>query len=702
MKKHLFLNAWFITILCTSCIFAQSDLKHCGADELRITTLQQHPAIAKAVIKRDEELEKFTAQFVEKFYNKQVSTATYIIPVVFHVIHNYGNENISDAQIIDGLNILNKTFRKQLADTANIIPAFKPLHADCDIEFRLAKLDPNGNCTSGINRIASPLTTIGDHSVKSLIHWPPNKYLNIYIVAHAAGLAGHCVWPSDADTIPLWDGIVMQHNYVGSIGTSVSSIPLAHECGHYLNLHHIWGGNNVPGFYYYPVADPNKDCNIDDLVADTPPTIGWQTCNLSGASCGNTVDNVQNVMDYSYCNRMFTYGQKARMQACLNSPIAGRNNLWQPANLIATGVDTTFVPTLCKADFNSNKNVVCSNSNNTITFTNTSYNGVLTAVSWTFPGGTPTTSTLSNPIVSYSTPGIYDVTLKVIAGNDSIAITKQSYITVLENTGNAYPFTEDFETISTLQTNGWNSNSFDTINQWEITNDASYNGTKSVYLSNFNNPQSTKDELYSKMFNLSGSSGLGLSFKYAYANKDTSNTARLQVFISNNCNTSWLQRINLTGTTLETAPLTTTSFVPTDASQWKQAFTAIPGTYANSSFRFIFVFTSNGGNNIYIDDINLDINSGINNLSDINTTIQVFPNPANENVNVTFTLAEEKKIQIAILNLLGQTVYSTNKTSYSTGEHSVSLDIKSLPNGMYFVAVSDDTNTTQKTVVITK
>ncbi len=398
--------------------FAQESVKYCGADELRISILKQNPKIAQAVIKRDIELEKFTAQFVSEFYDNNTRSATYTIPVVFHVIHNYGVENISDAQILDGLDIVNKTFRKQLADTASIVAVFKPIHADCDIEFKLAQLDPDGNCTNGINRVASPLTLIGDHSVKSLIQWPTNKYLNVYIVSQAAGLAGHCVWPSDADTIPAWDGIVIGHNYVGSIGTSnyMQSVAFAHECGHYLNLQHIWGGNNVPGFYFYPCADINKDCTIDDLVDDTPPTIGWQSCNLSGASCGNTVDNVQNTMDYSYCNRMFTTGQKARMQACLNSPIAGRDNLWSPSNLTATGVLTS--PVLCEANFTSNKVVVCQNSSNIITFTNTSYNGIFTNTQWSFPGGNPATSTANSPVITYSTPGKYDVTLKVINGRD--------------------------------------------------------------------------------------------------------------------------------------------------------------------------------------------------------------------------------------------------------------------------------------------
>ncbi|MCE9538521.1 MAG: T9SS type A sorting domain-containing protein [Bacteroidetes bacterium] len=616
------------------------------------------------------------------------------------MIHNYGVENISDAQILDGLDIVNKTFRKQLADTASIVSLFKPLHADCDIEFKLAQLDPDGNCTNGINRIASPLTLIGDHSVKSLIQWPTNKYLNVYIVSQAAGLAGHCVWPSDADTIPAWDGIVIGHNYVGSIGTSnyTKSVAFAHECGHYLNLHHIWGGNNVPGFYFYPCADINKDCNVDDWVDDTPPTIGWQSCNLSGASCGNILDNVQNAMDYSYCNRMFTTGQKARMQACLNSPIAGRNNLWLPSNLTATGVVTS--PALCKANFTSNKTVVCQNSFNTITFTNTSFNGTFTNIQWSFSGGNPATSTLNSPTIAYDIPGKYDVTLKVINGNDTMTITKPNFVSVLPNTGSSYPFTEGFETTTSLDGLDWFSNSLDTINNWQITSTASYSGTKSVMLNNFDNLMSTKDELYSKVINLTGASSLNISFKYAYAEKDSSSNDRLQLYISNNCNNSWLQRLNLINTALETAAMTPTSFIPANSGEWKQASTSIPTSFITAGFRFKFVYTSNAGNNIYIDDINLDVNAGIKDQDQLSSTFQIFPNPAMEYLNISFTLAETKKMNMSVLNVLGQTIYSTEEKSFSKGEHIVTLDIKGFNGGVYFVNVSDGLNSFKKPLVI--
>jgi len=680
---------------------AQENLKYCGADEMRISTLKQNPKIAQAVIKRDAELEKFTKQFVSDFYKKKTRASAYTIPIVFHVIHNYGAENISDLQILDGLDILNKTFRKQLADTASIVADFKPLHADCDIEFSLAQLDPDGNCTSGINRIASSLTTIGDHSVKSLIQWPPDKYLNVYIVANAASLAGHCVWPGDADTIPAWDGIVIGHNYIGSIGTSnyTQSVAFAHECGHYLNLQHIWGGNNVPGFYFYPCADVNKDCNIDDLVADTPPTIGWQSCNLTGASCGNSVDNVQNTMDYSYCNRMFTYGQKARMQACLNSPIAGRNNLWQPANLAATGVLNSPAP-LCEANFTSNKTVVCQSSSNVITYTNTSYNGTFSSTEWTFSGGTPSSSTASSPAITYTTAGKHDVTLKVINGSDSSVVTKVGYVSVLPGTGSIFPFTEGFETSPSFDGPEWFSNNLDTINTWGISSSAAFSGSKSLMLNNFNNSMATKDELYSNIVNLTGATALNISFKYAYAKKDSASNDRLQLYITNNCNNTWIQRVNLISPALETAAMIETPFTPSSSSEWKQASALIPGTYMTSGFRFKFVYTSNGGNNIYIDDINLDMNAGINNSDELNSSFQLFPNPASEHVNISFTLTEQKKLTISILNIVGQTIYKMEKENYPEGEHAVTLNTKSIAAGMYFIKIDDGISNFKKPLVI--
>lgn len=68
-------------------------------------------------------------------------SGSYIVPVVFHVMHNNGPENISDEQIYEAVRLAN-------LELAGTYGGF-----DTRIRLVLATLDPNGNCTSGINRI---------------------------------------------------------------------------------------------------------------------------------------------------------------------------------------------------------------------------------------------------------------------------------------------------------------------------------------------------------------------------------------------------------------------------------------------------------------------------------------------------------------------------------------------------------------------
>jgi PKD repeat protein len=67
----------------------------------------------------------------------------------------------------------------------------------------------------------------------------------------------------------------------------------------------------------------------------------------------------------------------------------------------------------------------------TATFTSTS-TGSPTSYSWTFEGGTPSTSTAQNPTVTYNTLGTYDVSLTVTNSEGSDSETKSNYITVQE------------------------------------------------------------------------------------------------------------------------------------------------------------------------------------------------------------------------------------------------------------------------------
>lgn len=603
----------------------------CGTDEMHQQLFAERPDLNAGIIRANERLNQFTAQFQQQVQPK--SDALYVIPIVFHIIHNYGVENISDAQVLDAVKQLNIQYRKRNADTTEIVNAFKNIVADPQIEFRLAQLDPDGNCTSGITRTVSDLTYIGDQQVKSLIHWPPNKYLNVYICAEAAGLAGHALLPGAADTIPEWDGIVMQHSYIGTFGTSepFRRTVLSHEVGHFLNLQHIWGGNNVPGYYYLPVGQASN-CDYDDEVSDTPLTIGWQTCNLSGESCGS-LDNLQNYMEYSYCARMFTEGQKTRMHACLNSSVANRNNLWTESNRIATGTDDVSYY-LCQAKWSSDKRIACVGE--PIVFSDISAHGIETR-SWNFVGGTASTLTDSVVSVSYATPGKYAVTLTVNRGTEQKSETIEEYIQVLEKPASVDFISENFENQASVNAQIIQASSGSPFG-WEITDQAGYQSNKSYYFPNFEANTRLSAAFETPTLDTRNLSQIAISFDYAYASKPAESNELLQIAISNDCGQTWSVRKTLSGaSSLKTvSDERSNSFFPANETEWNAVVISnIPASYKTSSFRVRFSFEARSGNNLFIDNIQI---AEMNELSlpQINVAdFSIFPNPSSEEMIVT-------------------------------------------------------------------
>ena len=149
----------------------------CGSDMHYDRILQEHP---EAKLLEDQMNAEADSKKVES------RAAIYTIPVVFHVIHTNGAENISREQILDQMRVLNEDFNLLNSNRNKLRSAFAGLAADCQIKFELAKIDPNGNCTDGINRVYSSAGVQMDMAtepVKSLIIWPYTKYLNIWVVS---------------------------------------------------------------------------------------------------------------------------------------------------------------------------------------------------------------------------------------------------------------------------------------------------------------------------------------------------------------------------------------------------------------------------------------------------------------------------------------------------------------------------------------
>jgi len=744
MKKTLLLSVVTCLILLTTAGYSQQLQNYSNADDLLLRQkIAENPGIYDKYLIYEKEFKKIISEVKTGKFDTRTDTlinGKRIIPVVFHIIHKGGPENISKAQILDAIHQLNIDYNKMNADTVSTYPLFIPRAADCSIEFRLAKIDPNGDCTEGIDRIYDPQTNYGYFSTMSQYNWNPKKYLNVYAVnfIYPAGMSlpdgayigGMSPFPpsntlsqtlTGGDT--LVDGVLIRQDCIGTIGTAtnlgglginVINRAFTHESGHYFNLYHpfqsLLASLGIDGCGVPPLV------TTGDEVDDTPPvdvatqntsfncfTPGSRnTCNATDAVYGgiDAPDMIENYMDYQwgFCTNIFTINQLDRINATLQ---ADRKALWSKENLIAAGVLDTTTTVLCPpiADFYPNTHIVCMGGS--ITFSDFSYSGTAQNMEWTFNGGTPSASNAQNPTIQYNSPGTYNVKLKVsnTAGNDSI--TKSDYIIVINDTiAQLAPYVESFET--TNLTANWYINN-DIGNSWQITDTAAFTGNKSLRIANYyNNAAGSDDEIITPAYNFTGlpSGGQALvKFRLAYSGRiipgsvitaaDTAYDA-LKMYYSTNCGSTWTQKYSKSNAALTTCSPVQGNFAPDSSSDWRQETVLIPGALTYDNVRLKFLFHSNAGNNLYIDDINITTtNSGVEEdiLSDIDFRIQ--PNPVNDYSVISFNLQRSNNVKMSIYNILGQEVLNLANENLVAGEHKYTISNDDFGDaGFYFVQIS--------------
>ena len=288
--------------------------RQCGTMSAHFRLLEAVPSFRM----RQASLERAVARRMAAPGVAAAAAGPTIIPVVVHVVYNLPAENVSMGQINSQIKVLNRDFRATNPDKSQVPTVWKGLVADTNIEFVLAKLDPQGNPTNGVTRTKTERTEFGTNdSVKftgsgGQDAWPTNRYLNIWVCKLGGNVLGYAQFPGGPSET---DGVVITHTGFGTVGTAAPPFHLGrtatHEIGHWLNLRHIWGDT--------------EDCSGTDFVADTPnaagPNLGSPT--FPSITCGNgpNGDMFMNYMDYSDDPAlvMFTSQQALRMAAVLEN-----------------------------------------------------------------------------------------------------------------------------------------------------------------------------------------------------------------------------------------------------------------------------------------------------------------------------------------------------------------------------------------------
>lgn len=329
-------------------------------------------------------------------------TMPYTLPVVFHVIHENGSENISQARILAGLENVNRAF-------ANSDFYDQGTGVATNISFCLAQRNPDNGATNGVTRTTSDLTNLNrspedDLALKALVQWNPLRYINVYVVQEICSasdendcsVAGYAVSPSEHGGPN--DGIVLEARWINA--SPQNAVVLVHELGHYLGLYHTFEG-----------GCSNNDCLINgDRVCDTPPDASRSAidCDNFINSCSTDTDDgfttdvpdqMNNYMDYNYfrCQNMFSAGQLERMLFFLEGT---------RASLLSSSGCSGLCPTPVIAGFSGGEDSM--NGGEAATFSSTSVNG--TDFVWLIngvPAGTSPTLTFTPP-----TAGSYVISLR--------------------------------------------------------------------------------------------------------------------------------------------------------------------------------------------------------------------------------------------------------------------------------------------------
>lgn len=267
------------------------------------------------------------------------------------------------------------------------------------------------------------------------------------------------------------------------------------------------------------------------------------------------------------------------------------------------------------AQFTASQTTVCPGQS--VTFSDKS-TGAVAQRNWTFPGGTPSTSTAANPVITYSTPGTYAVILKVTGSLGTDSVYKADFITV---GGMSLPFVETFESNSTTLSS-WTVANTDAGITWGLSNTSGTTpGSSSAGILLFDySTTGQRDGLISPSLNLSSHSNVNLTFSHAYTRwGGATATDSLIVYASTNCGVTWirLQGFGENGTgnfaTYQEGSYTLGSqsaFTPAVASDWCGAGVgsgcktiSLAQFAGQSSVALKFESYNNYGNNLYIDNI---------------------------------------------------------------------------------------------------
>ena len=210
----------------------------------------------------------------------------------------------------------------------------------------------------------------------------------------------------------------------------------------------------------------------------------------------------------------------------------------------------------------------------------------------------------------------------------------------------------------------------------------------------------------STTYDASGMASIFISYKYAYSHRTTGETDdRLKLQVSKDCGDTWNTRQFHRGIIdLPTAEDHGGNFYPSGTSEWTGHIEEVTNEiYMVPNLRVRFEFESKGGNNVFLDDINIygvdslgNVQSLVEGLSSESLALDVFPNPSEGNATVA-AFWQGSDAVLSVRDAAGRLVFQ--EKLLGNGGRRVSL--AGLAPGVHFIGLnSGNRQTVQRLLVL--
>jgi PKD repeat protein len=348
------------------------------------------------------------------------------------------------------------------------------------------------------------------------------------------------------------------------------------------------------------------------------------------------------------------------------------------------------------ADFSVERNTLC--EGNSIQFFDESLNHY-PSWTWTFEGGTPSSSNEQNPEVTWPEAGLYDISLTVENANGTSSITQESSLEIYTNQGLALPYFEGFEGISSFDEGNWVLTTSDelTSTEWQISNEGAYQGNQSAFIPNSQLDQKRQYELISEPIDLSGVDTVSFTLYYSYVQMHEDNDDRFRFYVSTDCGETWSLRKQWRGEIdLMSANESTEYFVPSDENEWVFANVTLSQNDLVENFRYKLWFENDNGNNIFVDNINLFQGVvSVDNMNDLESSMKAYPNPSSNHLTLDFSSEQHSEMKLDILSLDGRVVQALGNIRTKQGENRIQFSVADLPAGVYLIRLYAEAGSVQ-------